>query len=69
MCEADVACNILERAVVASFFAGDTAGTLVLLSAQLRGWLGAAGWMFVAGSLVFAVSYGWLTFARPRAVQ
>lgn len=61
--------RILERAVVVSFFAGDTAGTLVLLSAQLRGSLGTTGWVFVAGSLAFAVSYGWLTFARPRAAQ
>lgn len=61
--------RILERAVVASFFAGDTVGTLVLLSAQLRGSLGAVGWTSVAGSLAFAASYGWLTFARPRAAR
>jgi hypothetical protein len=43
---------------VASFFAGDLAGSVVLLVAQLRGFMDASGWALVALSLLFAVGYG-----------
>ena len=46
------------RMIVASFFAGDLAGSAVLLVAQLRGFMNATGWALVALSLLFAAGYG-----------
>ena len=47
------------RMIVASFFAGDLAGSAVLFVAQLRGFMNATGWALVALSLLFAAGYGY----------
>ncbi len=49
----------LPKAVVHSFFAGEVAGTLVLLLAQLRGIMNTLGWGFVGLSLLFTVGWGY----------
>ncbi len=52
------------RVIVISFFAGDLAGTIVLLTAQLRGLMGSAGWVLVGFSLIFAGFYGYCTWKK-----
>jgi hypothetical protein len=47
------------RFLVVSFFAGDLAGSVVLLIAQLGGVMNSMGWSMVGLSLVFAVGYGY----------
>ena len=47
------------RYLVVSFFAGDLAGTVVLLIAQLRGVMNGTGWGLVGLSLLFAIGYGY----------
>jgi hypothetical protein len=52
------------RAVVRSFFAGDLAGTIVLLSIQLRGVMNAMGWELVGLTFLFSVGWGICTIRR-----
>ncbi len=47
------------RLTVASFFAGDLTGTIVLLIAQLSGAMNSMGWALVGLSLLFALGYGY----------
>jgi hypothetical protein len=47
------------RLIVVSFFAGDLAGSAVLLVAQLRGVMTTTGWALVGLSLLFAAGYGY----------
>ena len=47
------------RLIVVSFFAGDLAGSAVLLVAQLRGVFTPTGWALVGLSLLFAAGYGY----------
>ena len=47
------------RMIVLSFFAGDLAGSVVLLIAQLRGLMNASGWILVGLSFLFAAGYGY----------
>jgi hypothetical protein len=47
------------RAIVVSFFAGDLAGSAVLLLAQLSGTMNSMGWALVGLSIVFAIGYGY----------
>jgi hypothetical protein len=47
------------RVIVVSFFAGDLAGSVVLLAAQLRGVMNTTGWALVGLTLLFAVGYGY----------
>jgi hypothetical protein len=49
----------LLRFIVVSFFAGDLAGSVVLLIAQVRGLMNTAGWALVGLSLLFAFGYGY----------
>jgi hypothetical protein len=51
-------------AVVVSFFAGDVAGTAVLLLVQLRGVTNAMGWGLVGVSGLFAIAYGYCVATR-----
>ena len=53
------------RMVVISFFAGDTAGTIVLLIAQLQGQMRLIGWLLVALSFLLAFGYGYGVFSQP----
>lgn len=46
------------RVIVISFFAGDLAGTIVLLIAQLGGLMGPTGWILVGMSALFSAGYG-----------
>jgi hypothetical protein len=52
------------RLLVVSFFAGDLAGTAVLLIAQLRGVMNSTGWAMVGISLLFALGYGYGTLKK-----
>ena len=52
------------RMIVASFFAGDLAGSLVLLIAQVRGLMNVSGWVLVSLSFLFAVGYGYGTLKK-----
>ena len=52
------------RAIVASFFVGDLAGSTVLLFAQLHGIMNAMGWGLVVLSFLFTVGYGYGLFRR-----
>ena len=52
------------RWVVISFFAGDSAGTIVLLIAQLQGLMGSSGWFLVGLSFLLALGYGYGTFNK-----
>ena len=52
------------RMIVASFFAGDLAGSLVLLIAQVRGLMNSSGWIMVGLSFLFAVGYGYGTLKK-----
>ena len=47
------------RVIVVSFFAGDLAGSVVLLVAQLRGLMNTTGWALVGLTLLFAAGYGY----------
>ena len=47
------------RIIVISFFAGDLAGSVILLIAQLRGIMNSTGWILVALSLIFMLGYGY----------
>ena len=47
------------RIIVISFFAGDLAGTIVLLIAQLNGLMNASGWALVGLSALLALGYGY----------
>ncbi len=47
------------RLMVVSFFAGDLAGSAVLLVAQLRGVMNTTGWALVGLTLLFAAGYGY----------
>ena len=47
------------RVIAISFFAGDLAGSVVLLMAQLRGLMGPTGWVLVGMSALFAAGYGY----------
>lgn len=47
------------RFLVASFFAGDLAGSVILLIAQLDGRMNEMGWALVGLSFLFAVGYGY----------
>jgi hypothetical protein len=55
------------RAIVISFFAGDLAGSAVLLFAQLRGVMNATGWALVGLTLVFAAGYGYCALKKLPA--
>jgi hypothetical protein len=57
------------RAVVVSFFAGEVAGTAVLLLVQLRGVTNAMGWGLVALSGLFAIAYGYCVATRRTALS
>jgi hypothetical protein len=50
------------RIIAISFFAGDLAGTILLLIAQLRGLMDPTGWVLVGMSALFAAGYGWGVF-------
>ena len=52
------------RVIVISFFAGDLAGSVVLLMAQLRGLMGPTGWILVGMSALFAAGYGYGVFRK-----
>ena len=52
------------RTIVAAFFAGDLTGSVVLLIAQMRGFMSASGWGLVGLSFLFAVGYGYGTFKK-----
>lgn len=54
----------LLRFIVISFFAGDLAGSVVLVLAQLRGLMNASGWALVGLTLIFAFGYGYGTLKR-----
>jgi hypothetical protein len=47
------------RVIVISFFAGDLAGSAVLLVAQLRGVMNTTGWALVGLTVLFAAGYGY----------
>ena len=49
------------RMIVISFFAGDLAGTIVLLIAQLNGLMNTSGWALVGLSALLALGYGYGT--------
>jgi hypothetical protein len=53
-----------QRFIVVSFFAGDLAGTVVLLIAQLRGLMNTSGWALVGLCLFFAAGYGYGTLNK-----
>jgi len=52
------------RMIVVSFFVGDTAGTLVLLIAQVRGLMDPSGWVLVGLCLFFAAGYAYGAFNK-----
>ena len=58
----------LRRIIVISFFAGDLAGSLVLLIAQVRGLMNTFGWVLVGFSLLFAFGYGYCALKKLPAI-
>jgi hypothetical protein len=58
----------LRRIIVVSFFAGDLAGSLVLLIAQVRGLMNTLGWALVGFSLFFAFGYGYGALKKLPAI-
>jgi hypothetical protein len=55
-------------AVVVSFFAGDVAGTIVLLIAQLQGVMSSTGWGLVVLSGLFTLAYGYCVATKRAAL-
>ncbi len=53
------------RIIATSFFAGDLAGSAILLAAQLRGTMNSMGWVLVALSLIFMLGYGYGALRKP----
>jgi hypothetical protein len=56
-------------ALVVSFFAGDVAGTVVLLIVQLHGVMNFIGWELVALSGLFALAYGYCVATRRASLS